>query len=223
MSIDILEALNTENMREIFLKYTRKAFEMLPKMKSPRILDIGCGTGSPTIELAKLTDGEVIGIDIDQTALYKFRLKIKKNGLTSRIKTFDYSIYNTNFPNESFDLIWDEGVIHILDVKKCLKECNRVLRSKGFLVIGETLKWIKNNLEVFPKHDFALLNKFPLPEGAWWTEYYSPLEEKIEELKLKLKGSKELKRIESHENEIAMVKSNPKEFDCGFYIFQKSE
>ena len=43
-------------------EYTLKAFEMIPAIKNPRILDIGCGPGLPTIQLAKLTDGEVIGI-----------------------------------------------------------------------------------------------------------------------------------------------------------------
>jgi len=65
MSIDIINELNLEQFREVFLKYTRKAFQMLPKMDKPCILDIGCGTGLTTIELARLSDGEIIGIDID--------------------------------------------------------------------------------------------------------------------------------------------------------------
>ena len=28
-------------------EYTKKAFEMLPRLDNPRILDIGCGTGGP--------------------------------------------------------------------------------------------------------------------------------------------------------------------------------
>ena len=58
MSIDIIDKLNLEQLRKGFLKYTRMAFQMLPKMNSPRILDIGCGTGVPTLELARLSDGE---------------------------------------------------------------------------------------------------------------------------------------------------------------------
>ncbi len=49
MSEDFLKELNIEELRERFLKYTRKAYQMLPKMDKPRILDIGCGTGIPTI------------------------------------------------------------------------------------------------------------------------------------------------------------------------------
>ena len=221
MSIDILKELNAEKMREVFIKYTRKAFEMLPKMENPSILDIGCGSGTPTIELASLSDGEITGIDIDQAALDRFKLKIEKEGLSSRIKILNRSVYNTNFSAESFKLIWDEGVLHILNIKKSLVECNRVLTPNGFLVIGEGIKWINNNLEVFPKCGFHLINKFLLPEEFWWREYYLPMEKKIKELRSKFKKPKELEKLKPYENEINMVKKNPKEFDGAFYIFQK--
>lgn len=221
MSIDILKELNVEKMREVFLKYTRKAFEMLPKIENPIILDIGCGSGTPTIELAKLSDGEITGIDIDQAALDKFKLKIEKEGLSNRIKIFNRSIYNTDFSAESFNLIWDEGVLHILNIKKSLVECNRVLKLNGFLVVGEGIKWINNNLEVFSKCGFILINKFLLPEECWWREYYLPMEKKIKEIGSKFEKSKALEKLKPYKSEINMVKKNPKEFDCAFYIFQK--
>jgi ubiquinone/menaquinone biosynthesis C-methylase UbiE len=221
MAIDILKELNAEKMREVFLKYTRKAFELLPKMENPSILDIGCGSGTPTIELAKLSDGEITGIDIDQTALNRFKLKIEKEGLTNRITILNRSVYNTGFSTESFNLIWDEGVLHILKIKKSLVECNRILKPNGFLVVGEVIKWISNNLEVFPKCGFNLVNKSFLPEECWWREYYLPMEKKINELRSKYKKSKELEKLKPYESEINMVKKNPKKFDGAFYIFQK--
>ena len=46
--------------------YTQKAFEMIPKIKTPLILDIGRGPGIQTIHLAKISDGKIIAIDIHQ-------------------------------------------------------------------------------------------------------------------------------------------------------------
>ena len=63
MSQELLQEI--EELRANFIRYTKKAFRMLPKLDRPRILDIGCGSGAPTIELARLSDGEIIGIDID--------------------------------------------------------------------------------------------------------------------------------------------------------------
>ena len=68
---DILKELNADGLRAVFLRYTRKAFENIPNIDKPRILDIGCGTGMVTLELAKLSSGEITGIDINQDALNK--------------------------------------------------------------------------------------------------------------------------------------------------------
>ena len=78
MSKDLLFEINEDQFRERLNRYTRKAFKMLPELEKPRILDIGCGSGVPTIELAKLSNGEIIGIDINQSLLDKLNKKIEK-------------------------------------------------------------------------------------------------------------------------------------------------
>ena len=52
-----------ELIRKRLAKYSRKALRMIPVINKPRILDIGCGSGVSTLELARLTDGEIIGLD----------------------------------------------------------------------------------------------------------------------------------------------------------------
>lgn len=221
MGLDLIKELNLEQLREVFLKYTRKAFQMLPKMDRPRILDIGCGTGVPTTELAQLSNGEIIGIDIDQDALNKLNLKIETLGLNNRVKTLNCSLYKTNFPDRHFNILWDEGVLHILNLNKSLKECHRLLKPNGFLVMGEMIKWIKDKFDLFSKFGFRLTNQFLLPEKSWWIEYYQPLEKRIKKLRKQYPKIENLEKFKQHESEIEMVKKNPKEFDCGFYIMQK--
>ncbi|MBN2150586.1 MAG: class I SAM-dependent methyltransferase, partial [Candidatus Lokiarchaeota archaeon] len=63
------------------------AFHSLPRMVKPSILDAGCGTGVCTLELARLTDGIVTGIDVDPAALAKLDLKIHRGGLAGRMIT----------------------------------------------------------------------------------------------------------------------------------------
>jgi len=222
MSRDLLSEINQDHFRERFNKYTRKAFQMLPKLEKPRILDIGCGSGVPTIELAKLSDGEIIGIDINQSLLDKLNRKIEEKGFSSRVKTVKCSLFEIDFPDESFDIIWAEGSIWIIGFEKGLKEWNRLLKTNGFLVIHDEIKNVSNKLKRIPSCGYKLVNSFSLPEDAWWIEYCSPLEFRIKELRIKYNNDPEaLKIFKKHQNEIDMVKKNPKDYGSAFYIMQK--
>ena len=73
-------------LKEGRLEYTRRAFHMLPKMDRPRILDVGCGRGDPTLELARLSGGHVTGVDIDQISLDELTRSANEEGLSERVK-----------------------------------------------------------------------------------------------------------------------------------------
>ena len=62
-------------------KYTKKAYDMIPKIKQPLILDVGCGPGLQTIKLAKMTDGKIIAIDIHQPYLDQLKQSAKNEKL----------------------------------------------------------------------------------------------------------------------------------------------
>ena len=141
---DLQVEINLDYFRERLIKYTRRAYQMLPKIENPHILDIGCGSGVPTIELAKLSDGEIIGIDINQSLLNKLKRRIEEEGLSNRVKTVKCSLFEIDFPDESFDIIWAEGVIRIIGFEKSLKEWKRLLNHKGFLVIHDEIEIIIN-------------------------------------------------------------------------------
>jgi ubiquinone/menaquinone biosynthesis C-methylase UbiE len=116
--LDVLK----DQIRSRLLKYTEKAFLMMPEMDKPKILDIGCGSGIPTLELARLGQGEVIGIDIDQTVLDKFIGKIAAAGINKRVKVFKCSLFDISFTEESFDVIWAEGAIHTIGFERGRRE-----------------------------------------------------------------------------------------------------
>ena len=203
-------------------KYTRKAFQMLPELDKPRILDIGCGSGIPTIELAKLNNGEIIGIDTDESLLEKLSGRIQEEGFSDRVKVKKYSLFEINFPDESFDVIWAEGSISIIGFERGLEEWKRLLKTNGFLVVHDDIKNMSDKLKKIPCCGYKLINHFSLPEDAWWTEYYKPLEIQIKELRIKYKNNPEaLKILKKYQNEIDTVKKNPKGYDSVFYIMQK--
>ena len=222
MSKDLPFEINQDRFRERLNKYTRKAFQMLHKLEKPRILDIGCGSGVPTIELAKLSNGEIIGIDIDQSLLDGLNRKIEEEGFSNRVKTMRCSLFEIDFPDESFDIIWAEGSISIIGFEKGLKEWNRLLKTNGFLVVHDEIKNISNKLKKIPGCGYKLTNYFSLPEDAWWIEYYGPLEKRIQELSIKYAEHPEILRVlDKKKEEIEMIKKNPRNYGSAFFIMQK--
>jgi ubiquinone/menaquinone biosynthesis C-methylase UbiE len=215
--------IDADSFRERFIEYTRKAFQMLPKLEQPYILDIGCGSGLPTLELARLSNGKIIGVDIDQPQLVKLNRKIAEVGLSHRVKTINCSLFEINFPDEIFDIIWAEGSIWIIGFEESLKGWRRFLKPKGFLVIHDAISTITNKLENIHDWGYELIDSFMLPEDAWWTKYYRPLENRIKELYKKYRNNSEaIKTLRKYQNEIDLVKRNPQEQSSAFYILQTS-
>ena len=62
--------IDRDRFRKKLLKYTRRAYQLLPEITSPVILDVGCGTGVAALELAQLSNGTVTGIDIDEQSIH---------------------------------------------------------------------------------------------------------------------------------------------------------
>jgi ubiquinone/menaquinone biosynthesis C-methylase UbiE len=214
--------IDRDRFREQLLKYTRKAFHLIPELDKPRILDVGCGSGVPTIELAKLSKGEVVGLDVDQSLLDELNRKVERENLSNRVKTRRCSLFEMDFPDESFDIIWAEGSISVIGFEKGLNEWRRLLKPGGFLVVHAETKSILNKLKKIPDLGYKLLNQFSLPKDAHWTEYYRPMEVRIKELRAKYKNNHgALQMLRRHQNEIDTVKRNPEEFSSAFYIMQK--
>jgi ubiquinone/menaquinone biosynthesis C-methylase UbiE len=221
MHMVVLEEV--EQVRAGFLKYTREAFLKLPQLENPRILDIGCGSGVPTIELAKLSGGKVTGIDIDQSCIDEFNRKIKEENLANRVEALNISLSEMKFPNETFDIVWSEGVVGNIEFETSLKEWRRLLKQDGYLIIHYQVSRVANTLSRMPQLGYRLEDTVQLPEDAWWTEFYKPIEEKMDMLLHKYRNnSYALKLLKQYKTEMKMVKKNPRDFSCAFYIMKKT-
>jgi len=233
-----------DRVRERLNKFTRKAFQMLPKLEEPQILDVGCGSGVPTMELAKLTNGQIIALDISQPLLDRLARKIEKSGLSKRIKIVRCSMFDMDFPDESFDIIWAEGSTFIIGFERALREWRRFLKPKRFLVAHEMtwsrpdppqevynywrglaasgIRTLTQYLEQIPACGYDVVGYFTLPEDAWWIEYYGPLENRIQELRLKyINDSKALEVIDKEQEEIDLSKKYHQWYGSAFFITQR--
>jgi SAM-dependent methyltransferase len=95
------------------------------QLKSPRILDIGCGTGKNVEFFSRL--GQVWGLDNSEHAI-----KLCRNrGLHNIIRADAGKI---PFCAESFDVIMMLDVLEHLDEDKTLEEVVRLLKPEGLLI-----------------------------------------------------------------------------------------
>ena len=224
-------------------KYTQKAFEFIPKIKKPRILDIGCGPGMQTIKLAKLSGGQVIGIDIFKQYLDQLQNLIEKENLQDSVKAVKMDMKDIKYPKESFDIIWAEGSIFVIGFEKGLTDWKKYIKPGGFLGIHE-MAWIKDNppkelwdfwqavypeintvegdLKIIEKCGYNLLGHFLLPEDAWWDLYYTPLEKQLKKVEAKYKDDpKVMEMIKGEYREIELFRKYNKWYGSVFYVMKK--
>jgi len=191
-------------------------------MDKPRILDIGCGSGISTLELARLSQGGIIGIDIDQAALDKFTAKIKEAGLADRIQAINCSMFDMDFADEIFDMIWSEGSIYAIGFERGLREWRRFLKPGGFMVVHDEQGNVKGKLKQISKCNYELIGYFILSEETWWTEYFAPLEKLIAESRARYSDDpKVLEELRQAQKELDMFKKHPERNSSVCFVMKK--
>jgi len=222
MTEETIFQIDKDLLREGLSKYTRQAFNTLPELDKPRVLDVGCGSGVPTMELARLSNGQIIGLDVNQPLLDTLMRKVEKAGLSERVKAVKCSMFDMHFPDESFDIIWAEGSISVIGFKRGLKEWRRFLKPNGFLVVHDETGNITEKLERISSCGYDLLQYFTLHEDIWWIEYYAPLEKRINEIRTKhTDDPSALVALDNDQREIDMFKKNPRRYGSVFFIMRK--
>jgi len=210
-------------IRKRLLKYTRKAYRMLPEIDKPHILDIGCGSGIPTLELARLGQGEVLGIDIDQPALDEFNRKIKKAGPANQVRAVNCSMFDIDFPDESFDIVWSEGSIYAIGFEKGLREWKRLLKPGGFIVVHDEQGNVREKLEQISNYGYELLGYFLLSQDTWRMEYFAPLEKLVNEFQNKLTDDpKTSEELHQAQDELDMFRKNPERNSSVYFVMKKN-
>ena len=195
---------------------------MLPSMREPRILDIGCGSGIPTLELARLSQGEVIGIDIDQPALERFVRKIEEAGLTSRVQALNCSMFDMDFQDESFGIIWAEGSIHEIGFATGLRQWRRLAKKGGFLVIHDERGDVGEKLAQIVESGYELVGHFALDEATWWTEYFAPLEALIGEYRIRCADDPEvLEELGQAQENLDTFKQHSQSTTSAYFVMKK--
>jgi len=103
-----------------------------------KVLDYGCGNGIHSVFLAKC-GAQVVGIDLAEKQIEIARDRVKLEGLEEKTSFLIRDCEKTEFPDNSFDIVFDGGTFSSLDIKKVLPEIARILKKNGILIGIETL------------------------------------------------------------------------------------
>ena len=113
--------------------------------KDFKVLEIGCTNGFSSIELHKITNCEIIGIDINKNSVNNANSRIEENKLDNTRIKFEYgNVENLRFKDEEFDLIiCGNAMSFVQDKNKAIDELKRVLKPNGYISIVPI--WYKEN------------------------------------------------------------------------------
>jgi 2-polyprenyl-3-methyl-5-hydroxy-6-metoxy-1,4-benzoquinol methylase len=131
------------------------------------VLELGCGTGSFTRELA-CSGADVVAIDVSPELLEIARANNSAPNVQYQIQ----NAYALSYPDAIFDSVVGSSVLHHLEVEKALRDVYRVLKPGGTIyftepnmlnpqiAIQKNIPWIKRKLGDSP--DETAFFRWPL-------------------------------------------------------------
>lgn len=127
-----------------------------------KVLDVGCGTGSPAVYLALNRGCFVTGISTSSVGVARAKVRAADQGAEDRASFAVADGTANGFSDESFDCVWVMESSHLIPQKDALiRECARVLRSRGTMVLCDLMlrKPVPARPGVSLWHDLTLLEK----------------------------------------------------------------
>ncbi|MBI2067962.1 MAG: class I SAM-dependent methyltransferase [Deltaproteobacteria bacterium] len=111
-----------------------------PRIQGKKVLDYCSGNGLMSIWLAKNGAAETCGIDISDVSVVNSQKAVGAEGLQNRCRFSVMDGEKMTFEDDSFDLIYERGVLHHLDLEKAYSELSRTLKPDGACLCVEALK-----------------------------------------------------------------------------------
>jgi SAM-dependent methyltransferase len=137
-------ALHFRRSRAMFA-YQRDSTDMFwrrirpaPNLNAARVLDLGCGHGVLTVDLAQRGASEVLGLDLDTEAISFAGDYVPREypSLLDKVRFVAHDIANLA-GSDRFDYVFSKDAFeHILDLEGVVGHIHRLLKPGGQLILG---------------------------------------------------------------------------------------
>ncbi len=104
--------------------------------RGARALDYACGDGYYSLLMAE-AGADAVGIDISPVSVSNATKEAEQRGVSAKFAVMDCE--NLEFPDDTFDLINVNGVLHHMDLSRAYPELARVLKPGGSVLCVEAL------------------------------------------------------------------------------------
>ena len=219
---------------------TRRAFSLLKDLPPlPRILDAGCGPGRQTLDLCRLTKGNIVAVDFHKPYVDALLRKSKALGLADQVTALPGDMANLQFQSQTYDVIWSEGAVYNIGFKAGLKMWKPLLKKDGYVAVTE-IAWlcadvpdklkafwdsaypqiqdIEGSIADLRAAGYQPVDNFTLPESAWW-DYYCAIEKRVKLMKAKYKNNSCAQEVlEIEMQEIDLYRRYSKYYGYVFFI-----
>lgn len=160
-----------------------------------KVADLGCGTGSSALLLAKHLGTHITALDLFPQFVDILHQRAHDSGVGHLIHGIVGSMEQLPFAPSSLDLIWCEGAIYNIGFERGMNQWAPLLRKGGYIAVTEPT-WLTPERptaiddfwrEAYPQVDsmpaklqqmmnagLAPVAAFVLPDECWTTNYYLP-------------------------------------------------